>query len=63
MTLEEFKQLDGFISMIKFTRHFNLFKGLLIGANYIHEEVKDGDVVPDFRSETLLRGEKLFLID
>ena len=63
MTLEEFKQLDGFVSMIKFTPHFILFKGLLIGANYIHKGVKDGDVVPDFRSEKLLRGEDLFLID
>lgn len=62
-TLEEFKQLDGLVAMIKFTRHFILFKGLLIGANYIHRDVQDGDSVPDFRSEKLLRGEKLFLWD
>lgn len=63
LTLDEFKQLDGFVAWCKITKHFILFKGLVIGANYIHEEVKDGDVVPDFRSEKLLRGEKLFLID
>ena len=63
MTLEEFKQLDGFISMIKFTKHFILFKGLLIGANYIHESVNDGDVVPDFKSNVFKRGEKLFLLE
>ena len=62
-TLEEFKQLDGLVALIKFTPHFVLFKGLLIGANYIHEDVKTGDVTPDFRSEKLLRGEKLFLWD
>ena len=62
-TLEEFKQLDGFVAVFKFTKHFILFKGLLIGANYIHSDVDEGDVVPDFRSEKLLRGEKLFLID
>lgn len=63
LTLEEFKKLDGFVALCKFTPHFILFKGLLIGANYIHESACDGDVVPDFRSEKLLRGEKLFLID
>jgi len=63
LTLEEFKQLDGFVSVFKFTRHFVLFKGLLIGANYIHENVQDGDNVPDFKSSDLLRGEKLFLMD
>ena len=63
MTLEEFKQLDGFVSMIKFTPHFILFKGLLIGANYIHEDVHDGDHVPDFKSNVLKRGENLFLLD
>lgn len=63
MNLEEFKQLDGFVAWIKFTKHFTLFKGLVIGANYIHDDVKDGDVVPDYKSEKLLRGEKLFLID
>lgn len=62
-TLEEFKQLDGWVAWFKFTPHFILFKGLVIGANYIHEDVKDGDVVPDFRSEKLLRGENLFLLD
>jgi len=62
-TLEEFKQLDGFVALFKFTPHFILFKGLLIGANYIHSDVHDGDVVPDFRSEKLLRGEKLFKWD
>ena len=62
-TLEEFKQLDGFVALFKFTRHFILFKGLLIGANYIHENVQDGDSVPDFKSSDLLRGEKLFLMD
>jgi len=63
LTLEEFKQLDGFVAWCKFTPHFILFKGLVIGANYIHESVCEGDVVPDFRSEKLLRGEKLFLLD
>ena len=63
LTLEEFKQLDGFVAVFKFTPHFILFKGLLIGANYIHSDVDEGDVVPDFRSEKLLRGEELFLID
>ena len=62
-TLEEFKQLDGWVAWFKFTKHFILFKGLLIGANYIHSDVDEGDVVPDFRSEKLLRGEELFLID
>ena len=62
-TLEEFKQLDGHVAWFKFTRHFILFKGLVIGANYIHENVKDGDRVPDFRSEKLVRGERLFLMD
>ena len=63
LTLEEFKQLDGFVAWCKFTPHFILFKGLVIGANYIHESACDGDVVPRFDSEKLLRGEKLFLID
>lgn len=63
LTLDEFKMLDGFVAVCKFTRHFILFKGLLIGANYIHESVQDGDGVPDFRSEKLLRGERLFLLD
>ena len=63
MTLEEFKQLDGFVAVFKFTPHFILFKGLLIGANYIHSDVDEGDVVPDFRSEKLLRGENLFKWD
>lgn len=62
-TLEEFKQLDGFVAMFKFTQHFILFKGLLIGANYIHESVNDGDVVPDFKSNVFKRGEKLFLLE
>ena len=62
-TLEEFKQLDGFVAWFKFTRHFIYFKGLLMGANYIHENVQDGDDVPDFKSSDLLRGEKLFLMD
>ena len=62
LTLEEFKQLDGFVA-VKFTPHFILFKGLLIGANYIHSDVDEGDVVPDFRSEKLLRGENLFKWD
>ena len=63
LTLEEFKQLDGFVAVFKFTPHFILFKGLLIGANYIHNDVDEGDVVPDFRSEKLLRGENLFKWD
>ena len=63
LTLEEFKQLDGFVAVFKFTPHFILFKGLLIGANYIHSDVDEGDVVPDFRSEKLLRGENLFKWD
>ena len=63
LTLEEFKQLDGFVAWFKFTKHFILFKGLVIGANYIHKDVHDGDVVPDFRSEKLVRGERLFLLD
>ena len=62
-TLEEFKQLDGHVVWLKFTKHFVLFKGLLVGANYIHESVKDGDVVPNFKSSVLKRGERLFLID
>ncbi len=62
-TLDEFKMLDGFVAMIKFTPHFILFKGLLIGANYIHENVHEGDVVPSFKSNDLLRGEKLFILD
>ena len=62
-TLEEFKRLDGFVARFKFTPHFILFKGLLIGANYIHDNVKDDDRVPDFESDYLLRGEKLFLMD
>ena len=62
-TLEEFKQLDGFIAVFKFTPHFILFKGLLIGARYIHSDVHEGDVVPDFRSSKLLRSEKLFKWD
>ena len=62
-TLEEFKMLDGFVAWFKFTPHFILFKGLLIGANYIHESVEDGAGVPSFKSDKLLRGEKLFLID
>lgn len=62
-TLEEFKKLDGFVAMFKFTPHFILFKGLLIGANYVHKEVKDGDVVPEFKSNVLKRGENLFLLD
>lgn len=62
-TLDEFKQLDGWVSWFKFTKHFIYFKGLLVGANYIHADVHDGDRVPDFRSEKLLRGEKLFLLD
>ena len=62
-TLEEFKQLDGWVAWFKFTPHFILFKGLVIGANYIHESVQHGDDVPDFKSEKLLRGEKLFLLD
>lgn len=63
LTLDEFKKLDGFVAWCKITKHFILFKGLVIGANYIHESACDGDVVPDFKSEKLLRGEKLFLID
>ena len=62
-TLEEFKMLDGFVARFKFTPHFILFKGLVIGANYLHENVKNGDRVPDFKGEDLLRGEKLFLMD
>ena len=62
-TLEEFKQLDGWVAWFKFSKHFIYFKGLVIGANYIHRDVHDGDDVPDFRSEKLLRGEKLFLLD
>lgn len=63
LTLEEFKQLDGFVAVFKFVPYFILFKGLLIGANYIHEDVHDGDVVPNFKSDNLLRGEKLFKLD
>ena len=62
-TLEEFKQLDGCVVMLKCTPHFTLFKGLLIGANYIHEDVHGGDHVPDFKSNVLKRGENLFLLD
>lgn len=62
-TLEEFKQLDGHVVWLKFTKHFILFKGLLIGANYIHESVKNGDRVPNFKSSVLQRGERLFLMD
>ena len=61
-TLEEFKQLDGFVAWFKFAPPFILFKGLVIGANYIHEDVKDGDV-PFFRNENLQRGENAFLLD
>lgn len=63
LTLEEFKQLDGFVAVFKFTPHFILFKGLLIGARYIHSDVHEGDVVPDFKSDKLLRGENLFKWD
>ena len=63
LTLEEFKMLDGFVACLKFTDNFVLFKGLVIGANYIHEDVHDGDVVPKFNSDKLLRGENLFLLD
>ena len=62
-TLEEFKQLDGWVAMIKLTSTAILFKGLLVGANYIHRDVKSGDDVPDFKSEKLLRGENLFILD
>lgn len=62
-TLEEFKQLDGFVAMFKFTPHFILFKGLLIGANYIHRDVCEGSIVPFFLSDELLRGENLFKWD
>ena len=62
-TLEEFKKLDGFVAWFKFTKHFIFFKGLLLGSNYIHENVKDDDRVPAFDSDVLLRGEKLFLVD
>ena len=62
-TLEEFKKLDGFVAWFKFTKHFILFKGLVIGANYIHRDVCEGANVPFFVSDQLLRGEKLFLLD
>ena len=63
LTLEEFKQLDGFVAWFQITQHFIVFKGLAIGSNYIREDVGDGDVVPDFRSRKLSRGEGLFMID
>ncbi len=62
-TLEEFKMLDGWVAWFTFTEHFVYFKGVVIGANYIHEDVEEGEDVPDFRSDLLLRGEKLFLLD
>lgn len=62
-TLEEFKQLDGWVAWFKFTDYAIFFKGVVMGARFIHEDVKDGDDVPDFRSEKLLRGENLFLLD
>ena len=63
-TLEEFKMLDGFVAWFKFTRHFILFKGLVLGYNYINERVGD-ERVPHYFSEgdMYARGEKLFLMD
>lgn len=60
LTLEEFKKLDGFVAVFKFTKYFILFKGLLIGSNYIHEDVKDGSDVPFYTSDRLARGESIF---
>lgn len=62
-TLEEFKMLDGFVAWFKFTEHFIYFKGVVIGANYIHRDVCEGANVPFFLSNQLVRGEKLFLLD
>jgi len=62
-TLEEFKKLDGFVAWIKFAPPCILFKGLLIGSNYVHESVESDDRVPMYDSDVLLRGEKLFLLD
>ena len=63
-TLEEFKMLDGFVAWFKFTKHFILFKGLVLGYNYINERVGD-ERVPHYFSEgdMYARGEKLFLMD
>lgn len=62
-TLEEFKKLDGFVAWFKFAPPFILFKGLVIGANYINDSVENGDSVPNYNSDVLLRSEKLFLLD
>lgn len=63
LTIDEIKQLDGFVAVFKFTQHFILFKGLLLGANYIHKDVNGGEKIPCLKSDVLLRGEKLFLVD
>lgn len=62
-TLEEFKQLDGHVALIKFKPYGILFKGLLIGANYIRDDVYDGDRIPNLKSSELQRGENLFILE
>ena len=63
-TLDEFKKLDGFVAWFKFTPHFILFKGVVLGFNYLHDSVGDGDVPHYFREGDLYaRGENLFIID
>ena len=62
-TLEEFKQLDGMVALLKIKPQYIMFKGLLLGSRYIRDDVEDGDNIPNFKSDKLKRGEKLFVWD
>ena len=63
LTLEEFKLLNGFVGIFTFNGSSISFDGLLMRYDCIHESVSDGAAIPDFDSDCLKRGEKLFLFD
>lgn len=65
-TESEFKDLDGHVALFKFTDNdFILFKGLLLGANYVNKNIEDyvGVHVPRYDDTTLKKGANMFLTD